>query len=90
MAYEDAFASSPHAVFIVMFFQALQASEDGWIFFWLSLFCAESVVAQRIQSDSLWLMCIEVWRSYWARKRLLSSVVRVVQRLSLTYGYELC
>lgn len=28
VAYEDTFAGSPHAVCIVMFFQALQASED--------------------------------------------------------------
>ena len=44
MAYEDAFAGSAHTVRDIVFFEALEARENGRIFFWLGLFGAEGVI----------------------------------------------
>ena len=51
MADQDPFASPPHAIAIIVLFQAFQAREDGWVFFWLCLLGTESVVAERVESD---------------------------------------
>lgn len=48
VADEYAFAGSAHAVFGIVFFKALQAREDGRIFFWLAIFGAECVVAEGV------------------------------------------
>lgn len=48
VAYENAFASPPHAILNVVLFQTLQAGKDRGVFLGLRLFCAKGVVAQRI------------------------------------------
>jgi hypothetical protein len=49
-------------MFLIVFFQTLQAREHRRILFWLAIFCPECVVAQRIQADGLGLIRIEVLR----------------------------
>lgn len=59
VADEDAFASAPHAVLGVVFFEALEAREDGGIFFWLGLFGAECVVGEGVEADGFGLVAVE-------------------------------
>ena len=51
VADEDAFAGAPHAMVFVMFFEALEAGEDGGVFFGLVFFGSECVVAQGVKAD---------------------------------------
>ena len=51
VADEDAFAGAPHAVVFVVFFEALEAGEDGRVFFRLVFLGPECVVAQGIKAD---------------------------------------
>lgn len=60
MADEDALACPSHAMFLVVLFKSLQAREYGGVFFWLTIFCAECVVAQRVEAYGLGLFCVEV------------------------------
>jgi hypothetical protein len=60
VADQDAFASPSHAVFRVVLFEALQSRKDRGVFFWLAIFCAERVVAQRVQANRLGLVAVEV------------------------------
>lgn len=48
VADEDAFTCSSHAMFLVVFFKSLQARKDGRVLFWLAIFGAECVVAERV------------------------------------------
>ena len=43
-----AFTCPSHAMFLVMLFETLQPRKNRRILFWLSIFCAECVVAERI------------------------------------------
>lgn len=49
-----------HAMFVVVFFESLQAREHRWILLRLAILGAECVVAERVQADSLGLVRIEV------------------------------
>jgi uncharacterized membrane-anchored protein len=60
MADQDAFACSAHAMLLVVFFEALQSRKYRWVLFWLSVFCAKGVVAQRVQADGLGLVGVEI------------------------------
>lgn len=63
VADQYAFASSSHAVFRVVLFEALQSRKDRGVLFWLAIFCSESIIAQRIQTDRLGLVPIKVLRN---------------------------
>ena len=45
VADQHALARAPHAVRVIMFFQALEAREHRGVLFGLVLFCAEGIVA---------------------------------------------
>jgi len=59
VADENAFAGAPHAVLGVVFFETLEAREDGGVFFGLGFFCAEGVVGEGIEADCLGLVAVE-------------------------------
>lgn len=59
VADEDALAGAPHAVDIVMLFEALETREDGGVFFWLRLLGAECVIGEGEESDCLGLVAVE-------------------------------
>lgn len=59
VADEDAFAGAAHAVVDVVFFEALEAGEDGGVFFWLGFFGAEGVVGERVEADGFGLVAVE-------------------------------
>jgi hypothetical protein len=59
VADEDAFAGPPHTVLGVVFFEALEACEDGGVFFWLGFFGAEGVVGERVEADCFGLVSVE-------------------------------
>ena len=48
---QDALASPPHAIFVIMFLQPLKPREDRRVFFWLRLLGPECVVGQRVESN---------------------------------------
>jgi uncharacterized membrane-anchored protein len=48
VADEYAFTCSAHAMFLVVFFEALQSRKHRRILFWLTILGAECVVAERI------------------------------------------
>jgi uncharacterized membrane-anchored protein len=60
VADQDALTCPSHAMFLVVLFESLQAREYGGVFFWLAIFRAECVVAQRVEAYSLGLFCVEV------------------------------
>lgn len=62
VADQDALASPPHAMFLVVFLQSLQPRKYGRVFLWLAILGPKCVVAERIQADGLRLVCIEVFR----------------------------
>jgi hypothetical protein len=60
VADQNAFACSAHAMLLVVFFEALQPREHRWVLFWLSIFCAKCVVAERVQANGLGLVGVEI------------------------------
>jgi len=60
MADKDRFARPSHAIPVVVFLQSLQSRLHGRIFLWLDFFRRKCVVADRVQPDCLWLVCIEI------------------------------
>jgi hypothetical protein len=66
VADKDSFAGSAHAIINVVFFEALEAREDGGVFFWLRFFRAECVVGERVEADCFRLVGIEgVGKERW-------------------------
>lgn len=59
MADKDALTRPSHTMLLIMFLQSLQPGHDRGVFFWLLLFGAECVIAERVESDRLWLVGIE-------------------------------
>ena len=59
VADEDSFAGSAHAVLIIVLFEALEASENGGVFFWLGLFGAEGVVGEGVEADGFRLVAVK-------------------------------
>ena len=45
VAHQNAFASSPHAILLIMLLEATEARKNGRVFLWLILLRAESVIA---------------------------------------------
>jgi hypothetical protein len=66
VADQNALTCPPHAMFLVVFLESLQACKYRGIFFWLSILCSESIIAKRIQADCLGLIRIEIFRQGWA------------------------
>lgn len=62
VADQDALARPSHAVGLVVFFQTLEASEHGGVFFRLGLFGAEGVVGEGVEADCLGLVGVEGFR----------------------------
>ena len=56
---EDSFAGSAHAVLVIVFFEALEACEDGGVFFWLRFFGAEGVIGEGEEADGFRLVAVE-------------------------------
>jgi hypothetical protein len=61
MADQDAFTCSPHAMLLIVFLQSLQARKHRRVFLRLAILCSERVVAERVQTNRLWLVCVEVF-----------------------------
>lgn len=62
---QNALTRPAHAMLLVMLLEAPQSRNDRRIFFWLVLFRAEGVVAQRIQADRLRLIRVESFGYCW-------------------------
>jgi len=60
MADQDALTRPSHAILLVMFLESLQSGKDRRIFFGLCLLCAKCVVAERVQTNSLGLVPVEI------------------------------
>lgn len=48
VANQDAFTCPPHPILLIMLFQSFEACQDRGVLFWLGLFGAECVIAERI------------------------------------------
>lgn len=56
VADQHTLARPPHAMFLVMFFEALETRAHRWILFWLRLFGAEGVVGEGVETDGFGLV----------------------------------
>lgn len=61
VADEDALACTPHAVLDIMLLEALEARENRGILLGLGFFGAEGVVGERVETDCLRLVAIEIF-----------------------------
>ncbi len=59
MADEDSFAGSAHAVDIIVLFEAFEAREYGWVFFWLGFLGAEGIVGKGVKANCFRLVAVE-------------------------------
>lgn len=59
MAYEDTLAGTAHSMLFIVFLETFESGENRGIFFWLVFFCAECVVAERVETDGFWLIAVE-------------------------------
>lgn len=59
VAHQDTLAGAAHAMLNVVFLEAFQASNYGWIFFRLRLFDAKCIVGKREQRNFLGLVGVE-------------------------------
>ena len=67
---EDSFAGSAHAVLVIVFFEALEACEDGGVFFWLRFFGAEGVIGEGEEADCFGLVAVEGFGELWGIRGL--------------------
>ncbi len=62
---EDALAGSSHAMLDIVLFEALEACENGRVFFRLRFLGAECVVRERVEADCFWLVVVEGFGKNW-------------------------
>ena len=65
MANENALAGPAHAMLLVVLLQSFQPRKDRRIFLRLCLLGTESVIAEREESNGLWLVVAERFRDDW-------------------------
>ena len=59
VADQDTLASTAHAMFFVVLFQSLQTRQHRRVLFWLLLFGAKGVIAEREEADGRWLVRVK-------------------------------
>lgn len=89
VADEDGFRGAPHAMLVVVLFEALQAREHRGVFLWLPIFGAEGVVAERVEADCLGLVGVEVLGQDGA-VACCQHMEKGNKNRQAPYGYELC
>lgn len=59
VTHQNPLTRSPHAMLLVMFFEALEARNHRGVLFRLSFLRAKGVVGERVQANGLWLIRVE-------------------------------
>ena len=61
VAHQDTLTRPPHSILFIVFFKSFQSRNNRRVFFWLCFFGAKCVVGERVESNCLRLVGIEVF-----------------------------